>query len=707
MSMVEAVVPRQAVRLATSLADSRALTLFAALATSVLTWPITSLGLSQLREEWPIGLHLAAADGLRYGHDLVFTYGPLGFLAFPILVTSTTGIASFVYTVAAHTALAAVVLRILRPRNGWLVTLALAVVVCALPVPPSELPAVVFFAACVWVLQQSSPPANVWMLPAGAAVAALALLIKTNVGLLCLALAALTAWRLPPRGIKAEGSFFALTSAAIAGLWLLIGMRPGDLPTFLRMSVHLVASYGQGMAVDGGMPGDFGTAAVILVGLLALVAATARRLDTGAVLLAAVAVFEYAYFKEGFIRHDATHAQVFFAVLPVAILSIRWENAAQAFLAITLAAVAVSHLLGTGSALAGVLFVAGALVAEKALARRPRGRGLACVVLVGVFAVLSARQSVTRVSDTKTFWVAVCLAVITLRWHQPLVRLFTVGVVIMSLVVMASAHQLNDLLPVHPTVTSHAYAQLRTLASGSRRRAAIGAYRAELRRIDSLPRSTLVELRGKTVDIQPDGAGTAWAYGLDWRPEPTIESYAAYDTTIDEFAANVVAHRGPSRIIQRWQSIDGQNPAWQGPALVLSEVCNYRGTDRTSSLLVRSAGRCGAPTLLGEEPAREGAWVSVPTAGPRDIVYATMSLPQTIVGRLRSLLYKPSQLVIETRPGRTVYRLIAGNAADPHLLRLPAIRSLPSPSGVPVARLRFVDAPEPVQIWFYSMPVLR
>src|SRR5262249_18836563 len=75
---------------------------------SLLTWPVfTMVPGSDLDWSWQIGLHLAYAQGLDYGRDIVFTYGPLGFLQFPLLVSRFAARASFAWTFASHTALVA------------------------------------------------------------------------------------------------------------------------------------------------------------------------------------------------------------------------------------------------------------------------------------------------------------------------------------------------------------------------------------------------------------------------------------------------------------------------------------------------------------------------------------------------------------------------------------------------------------------------
>ena len=54
--------------------------------TAILTWPVLTLvPTGNLEESWHAGLYLANQQGVHFGSDLAFTYGPLGFLDYPEL----------------------------------------------------------------------------------------------------------------------------------------------------------------------------------------------------------------------------------------------------------------------------------------------------------------------------------------------------------------------------------------------------------------------------------------------------------------------------------------------------------------------------------------------------------------------------------------------------------------------------------------------
>ena len=64
---------------------------------------------------WRGGLYLAAEEGLDYGREIVFTYGPLGFLEEPINWDTTLASISFLFGAALAVLLACAVV----PRRCW------------------------------------------------------------------------------------------------------------------------------------------------------------------------------------------------------------------------------------------------------------------------------------------------------------------------------------------------------------------------------------------------------------------------------------------------------------------------------------------------------------------------------------------------------------------------------------------------------------
>ena len=317
----------------------------AALAVTALTWPIAGLEPNEVPGMFTIGLHLAAAHGLRFGHDVVFTYGPLGFLTFPSLVTASTAITSMVYALVANAALALAVLLVVRRSSGWPVAIAAAAAATLAPLPLADVPVLIVFAGAAWVLTSAAPP-RLAVAGAGGFLAAFELLVKANDGLLCLVLALIAAAWVRPGAVRASAVTLASFAASTIALWIATGNRLGDLGAWLRLSAHLVGSYGQGMEAGPPSPPQLVPALVLAGALTALTLVAARRsVRARAVpLVLIVALTCFAYFKEGFVRYDDSHAPIFFAALVVMALVLPWPNAVLRTCGMLVAALSAGRL---------------------------------------------------------------------------------------------------------------------------------------------------------------------------------------------------------------------------------------------------------------------------------------------------------------------------------------------------------------------------
>ena len=86
-----------------------------AVVVAVLSWPDATIAPQALGDpSFYVGLHLATDRGLDFGRDVISTYGPLGFLHHPRLVTGPLFAGDFVYTAIVRLALAGLLVRALR-----------------------------------------------------------------------------------------------------------------------------------------------------------------------------------------------------------------------------------------------------------------------------------------------------------------------------------------------------------------------------------------------------------------------------------------------------------------------------------------------------------------------------------------------------------------------------------------------------------------
>lgn len=296
------------------------------------TWPAGSLApTAGIDGSWAIALHQAALGRLHYGPDVAFTYGPLGFLSRPLLIGGWTGAASVAFAGAAQLILCAFLVRAARRSFPAVVAVVLVYTAAALPTALGspfflgDYLVVVAFCLAVWIIEAPSPlPPFVVVL--GGFLAACQLLLKLNGGVTCLVLFVLTVWFCRPGGWRSELLFSITLALSAAALWVLAGNALGDFPAWLRESFHVMLSYTDAQALEAPHRGwEYGEAALVAAGGAGLVGWKARRLDgTRAAGLVLVAAFcGFAYFKEGFVRHDA-HSISFFAAVAMALLAFRW-----------------------------------------------------------------------------------------------------------------------------------------------------------------------------------------------------------------------------------------------------------------------------------------------------------------------------------------------------------------------------------------------
>jgi hypothetical protein len=592
---------------------------------AILTWPVLSLAPGwNLDPSWQIALHLAAAGQLRFGREIVFSYGPLGYLSQPLLITSATGIESFVYAVVAQVALCLVLLRSTLRTFAWPLALVVTYLAAAIPELLVSVPLIVVFFGCVWALERDRPPAMGWLVPIGGALAAFQLLLKLNGGVLCLAMLVLTAWHLRPRRLRSEFLLALSFAASLIALWWLTGNPPRNLATWLQRSWSVVSGYSAGMAIDSTTELRAYLLAIlaILFGAHLLIRRARLPSRSRALCLAGVvAIYLFASVKEGFVRHDPTHDLYFLGLVSVGVLAFDWR-------------------------------------------RLPR-------------------------SNT------------SLKFSAALLSLALLG----SLLLTAGSTRLY-----RPDLSAAAvFREGWVLASGSRRESAIRSGRASVRSELRVSPRLLRGLRGYSVDVEPYLTSAVWAYDLRWRPEPLIQSYAAYTASLDRFNASFLERRGAARILRRGgKVIDRKMPAFEAPASFVAVLCRYRDLQHVGMWFVlgRVPNRCGHAYLLGRTTGTAGQAVLVPSAPNRHaVVFARIRIRQTLLGRLQDVLFKPFRLPTITLSRDRRYRLEAATAGDPLVLRLPSGSGIASAFGgaLDASSITLRNVSSPFEVEFFAM----
>jgi len=328
---------------------------------ALLTFPTVGFGPSGGTDPaWKAALHLARAERLDFGRDVLFTYGPLGFLTVPTFVTAGGALASFGYVALLHTLEAVALVAVGRAAIGLLGAVALTYLVLSVQsVAEWEIPSVAagvlaVLAALVLVARADHTRALAWGWAAAAgAFAGTQVLVKLNAGAFVagvLGVAILVASRGHRVRNLAAFTLAGLTATILA--WLALEQSLGALLDYLRLSVDIVQGFPETRA-DELKDHEW----EYLVALLAVVACAvvAVRVTAGwsrAARLGAFAILAalgYAWFKQGFVRHDDRHTPQFFLLVLAGVLAVAVNGRERALTGLA-ALVAVCGFVATSGA---------------------------------------------------------------------------------------------------------------------------------------------------------------------------------------------------------------------------------------------------------------------------------------------------------------------------------------------------------------------
>lgn len=319
----------------------------------VLTWPGAGLEpRGNLDPSYQFALQLAARDSMHFGHDLVFTYGPLGFLPFPQMYVIGAALWSLLTRTLVMALICGVTLRamsrVLKPGWAFLAAYAFVSTTASLLLRGgllAEAAGALVTAVAVAVLTGRPLPTvpRRLVLSALGVAASMLLMTKVNNGLYAgvagLVTSAAAARWLPLRHRTRLIDMAVFAASAVVSLatgWLVIGQRVGDLPSYVFRSLEITKGYSASMSIELPRSGWQYSAALVvtvmlLIAVIPLALRVSRRLVRPEAALAAYAVLVlslFALFKHGFVRHDG-HELVFFTCLPIAALGIlRRRNAA-------------------------------------------------------------------------------------------------------------------------------------------------------------------------------------------------------------------------------------------------------------------------------------------------------------------------------------------------------------------------------------------
>jgi hypothetical protein len=300
---------------------------------AIVTWNVSlaapSVGLDG---SWIAGISMATHGGLHYGTEFVFSYGPLGFLALPLVFYSGFGVLSLLYLSLLYIAFCiALVWAMRRHFPSWF---CLVLGFALLGLLPLVEEALIFatLASLALLEREERPEWGMWVFVIlGSSFAAVEALAKLSTGPAVVVVLILAVLGARPRRIQVA-AFFVLLVVELAALWFATGQSVGNIGPFVNHTIEIAGAYSTAMMrIVDVAPWKVTLATVAAAALsLTIVIATARlpfrdrRARNFAVVL--VAVTSFAIYKEGVVRADAGHLSLYFSSACILWIGLPWRG---------------------------------------------------------------------------------------------------------------------------------------------------------------------------------------------------------------------------------------------------------------------------------------------------------------------------------------------------------------------------------------------
>lgn len=330
------------------------------MALAALTLPDPLWGIAPgLDSSWNIGLHLAAVNGLIFGRDIIFTYGPLGFLNFPLLISPVLWVISVAFIDIIHFAFfMSLAVFSLRSEERLLNAVILGFSAPAIEglllanAHPYELGAVLLFA--FYFLTRDSKRNYTLVL---AALAGIIFYVKVDIGLLSflLTLAATTWVYFRDRRLTSLAPI-ATYAGFMFGFGVLLTGNIQNLASFIVGYEQIAVGFGNALSYDA-----YVTPWLILfpfLSLLILAIIIIAEVSSHTRLLLFLSIpFLFITYKEGFVREDIGHILIFLAGWSLVALLFQATISRKSRRIKIIALVLALILLGSGVEYWGIMIV--------------------------------------------------------------------------------------------------------------------------------------------------------------------------------------------------------------------------------------------------------------------------------------------------------------------------------------------------------------
>ncbi|MEH2064109.1 MAG: hypothetical protein V7K50_17890 [Nostoc sp.] len=192
-----------------------------------------------------------------------------------------------------------------------------------------------------------------------------------------------------------------------------------------------------------------------------------------------------------------------------------------------------------------------------------------------------------------------------------------------------------------------------------------------------LPEKVLQVLNNKTIDIIPWEISLVESNKLNWQPRPIFQSYSAYTKSLDNANLSSISSKSPEYIIYNLRAIDNRHPFFDEPATFSYIACNYKlsselnefiNTPALSNLMVlqkRDKNICSSS--IKTKQVSLGWNQSIKLTDTSSLVRASIKFEYSLLGKIYKTLFRapPVNINIDFKDGSHIYfRIIPENSEN-------------------------------------------
>jgi len=545
-----------------------------------------------LDPSWAIALHWAKEGGLKWGSEIIFTYGPLGFLRHPLLATLDLYKLSLIFNLFIH--ILFVLFVFLFVNSIRTVLSKILIISTFLLVYPISSDFVGLLAATLLIYHSLVIKENKPRFFFSFILLAILSLIKGTmfIGSILMILTTSIVIMLNRKSkdkLKLISSSIILFFLSFITFWIISGNNLKDLLPFIIGYFELSSGYNSAMSVNAWMYGkvilfsfDIGRILLILAWIslviyiaLMILFLYQRKFDALYLLILTFPILFLSY-KHGFVRYDG-HVLSWLTVSPF------------------IFSIVVAHVYGEAS---------------------------------------SVNINNKRDKDFS-------------KHTTKVITLFLTALILVNILTIYSKFPWKK----HEFVWER-YKQMsftaNVLADDNNLEKTIAERKKIIRQFYNVSNKTLEIIDQNSVDIFPWDIALLWAYNLNWSPRPVFQSYTAYTPYLDNINSEKIEKDPPDYILYSFKSIDGRYPLYDEPktTLTLLKYYSYEKSDNKFILLVKKNHIYYNESQISCIDSKLDEWIEIPQTNG-GVIIAYPFLNYTAIGLIKKVLYKADPLFIQ------------------------------------------------------------